>query len=149
MTNLPLDGVLAFMQALWAVAHGLQARSKRMQAELGVTGPQRLVIRVLAKFPRITVGEVARVLHVHPSTMTGVVWRLEQNRLVARHADVEDRRRARLDLTKAGQRVNRMREGTVEEAIDRALGRCSARDVEAAQRVLKAVAAELVAEDAG
>ena len=42
-----LGQTLDFMQRLWALDHSLQAASKRMETTMGVTGPQRLVIRVL------------------------------------------------------------------------------------------------------
>ena len=42
---------LDFMRLLWAVDHGLQQRSKRMAAEIGLTGPQRLVIRIAVVSP--------------------------------------------------------------------------------------------------
>ena len=35
---------MRFMQSLWALAHALEVRSKRMARTLGVTGPQRLVV---------------------------------------------------------------------------------------------------------
>ena len=37
---------------LWAVDHGVRRRSKQMAATLGVTGPQRLVIRLAARYPQ-------------------------------------------------------------------------------------------------
>ena len=46
-----LPDVLAFMQLLWGVVHGLEKVSKRMSAEIGVTGPQRLALRVIGLFP--------------------------------------------------------------------------------------------------
>ena len=44
-----LDPVLDFMRLLWSIEHGLQRLSKRMEAELGITGPQRLVLRVVGQ----------------------------------------------------------------------------------------------------
>ena len=55
----PLGDALAFMQLLWAVAHGLESSSKRMHAELGVTGPQRLVLRIVGHYKRIAAGQLA------------------------------------------------------------------------------------------
>src|SRR5262249_10104350 len=40
-----LDPVLDFMRLLWSIEHDLQRMSKRMKGELGITGPQRLVLR--------------------------------------------------------------------------------------------------------
>ena len=71
-----LPDVLQFMQVLWAVVHGLEQTSKRMRGRIGVTGPQRLVLRVVGLFPGLSAGDLATILHVHPSTLTGVIQRL-------------------------------------------------------------------------
>jgi len=42
-----LGPVLEFMKQLWAVDHGLQSLSKRMESRFGITGPQRLVVRIV------------------------------------------------------------------------------------------------------
>src|ERR1043166_1406830 len=38
---------LDFMRAVWALDHALRSRSKRMKREIGLTGPQRLVLRLV------------------------------------------------------------------------------------------------------
>jgi hypothetical protein len=48
-----LDDVLRFMQLLWALVHQMDKASKRMRQELGVTGPQRLVLRVVGLQPGV------------------------------------------------------------------------------------------------
>jgi MarR family transcriptional regulator, organic hydroperoxide resistance regulator len=137
-----LGSVLQFMQLLWAVDHGLQAVSKRMQRTLGVTGPQRLVVRVLGRLPGVSAGEVAAILHVHPSTLTGVLRRLEADGLVTRHADRADRRRTVLHLTAKGRRIDTVQVGTVEAAVRSALVGAS-RERVAASRLLARIAATL------
>lgn len=136
-----LPDVLAFMQALWSVVHGLDRSSKRMRGTLGVTGPQRLVLRVVGLFPGMTAGALANVLHVHPSTLTGVLQRLVKQGLISRHADPEDRRRAVLRLTHGGARVNARRRGTVESAVATALSGTSEGERAAAQAVMERLAA--------
>ena len=77
--SLPPPGeTLEFMRLLWAIDHGLQRRSKRMAKTLGLTGPQRLVVRMLGRYPGISAGQLAQVLHLHPSTLTGILRRLER-----------------------------------------------------------------------
>jgi len=139
--NLP--DVLQFMQLLWAVVHGLERTSKRMSSEIGVTGPQRLVVRVVGLFSGISAGELATILHVHPSTLTGVLERLVQQRLIVRVDHPRDRRRAVLRLTALGRRANKVRRGTVESAIAEALAGVSDRDRAAARRVLARLADHL------
>lgn len=141
-----LPDVLQFMQLLWAVVHGLERTSKRMAAEIGVTGPQRLVLRVVGLLPGLSAGDLAAIMHVHPSTLTGVIQRLVAQRLLARSADPRDRRRAVLRLTARGTRVNAVKHGTVEAAIAEVLDGVSLQDRAATRRVLERLAGHLRAE---
>jgi DNA-binding MarR family transcriptional regulator len=138
-TDLP--DVLQFMQLLWAVVHGFETTSKRMTSEMGVTGPQRLVLRVVGLFPGVSAGDLAAVLHVHPSTLTGVLQRLVAQRLLRRVDDPRDRRRAMLRLTARGARVNATTHGTIEAAVGQALDGGTVRDRAATRRVLERLAA--------
>jgi DNA-binding MarR family transcriptional regulator len=131
------------MQLLWAVVHGLDKTSKRMAKRVGVTGPQRLALRVVGLFPGVSAGDLAGVLHVHPSTLTGVLRRLTGQRLLERVDDPQDRRRAVLRLTTRGARVNAIRHGTVEATVAEALRGTSARDRAATRRVLARLARRL------
>src|SRR5687767_12305764 len=131
------------MQLLWAVAHGLESSSKRMHAELGVTGPQRLVLRIVGQHGRIAAGRLAEILHIHPSSLTGMLKRLEEAELLRRESDPFDRRRALLALTRRGLRLNDQRKGTIEAVVADALGKMSKERVASAKTVLKAIASAL------
>jgi DNA-binding MarR family transcriptional regulator len=138
-----LPDVLKFMQLLWAVVHGVEKSSKRMNGAIGVTGPQRLVLRIVGLFPGMSAGDVAAVLHVHPSTITGVLQRLVAQGLLCRVEDPGDRRRAVLRLTARGARVNGATRGTVESAVADTLQVVAAGDRAAASRVLDELARRL------
>jgi len=139
----PLGPVLSFMRALWGVNHGLESTSRRMKRSLGVTGPERMVIRLVGRYPAISAGELARILRVHPSTLTGLLKRLSRRGLVLRTADSSDARRALLTLTTKGAAVDKTRRGTVEAAVTAALESLPDRDVRVAQTVLDAIAAAM------
>lgn len=138
-----MPDVLQFMRLLWAVAHGLAMTSKRMASDIGVTGPQRLALRVIGLFPRISAGDLASILHVHPSTLTGVLQRLAARGLLRRVDDPRDRRRAVLGLTARGARLNVARRGTVESVVAEALDGVSARDRKTTRLVLERLARHL------
>ncbi|HMM34415.1 MAG TPA: MarR family transcriptional regulator [Thermoanaerobaculia bacterium] len=140
-----LGEALDFMKLLWRLDHALQTTSRRMAESVGVTGPQRLALRVVGRFPGITPGETAAVLRLHPSTVTVIVQGLERSGLVERSEDPADRRRTRLHATPAGRKVASATGGTVEEAVRRTLARVPPADLETAARVLSALAAELEA----
>jgi DNA-binding MarR family transcriptional regulator len=143
----PLGEVLEFMRLLWAVDHGLQSTSKRMEATLGLTGPQRLVLRLVGRFPGITAGRLAQIMHVHPSTLTGVLKRMEKRGLLERKSDPLDGRKALFALTEAGRSLDVPSEGTVENAVQRAISRMPRPRLTSAQEVLMALAEELGAGD--
>jgi hypothetical protein len=50
-TAVELDEALQFMRTLWETVHSLQKTSKRMSRTLGITGPQRLVVRAVGLAP--------------------------------------------------------------------------------------------------
>src|SRR5438477_12850275 len=113
----PLGAVLDFMRLLWAVDHSLQSASKRMESTFGITGPQRLVVRIVGRFPGIAAGRVAEILHVHPSTLTGILRRLETRGVLQRRIDPRDGRRALFGLTAKGRKLDTVKTGTVEQAV--------------------------------
>ena len=112
--DVDLPDVLQFMRLLLGNRPWRAARLEADAAAIGVTGPQRLALRVVGLFPDVSAGDLAAILHVHPSTLTGVIRRLVAQRLLVRAGD---RRRVRLRLTACGERVNRVRERTVEAIV--------------------------------
>lgn len=139
----PLGEVLDFMRLVWAVDHALQRRSKQVERTLGVTGPQRLVLRIVGRFPGISAGDLARLLHVHPSTLTGILVRLERHGSIRRRSDPRDRRRTLVGLTDRGRRLDVASEGTIEAAVAHALANASGAAVRAARELLVAIAESL------
>ena len=135
----------AMMRVLWALDHALQSASKRMESTFGMTGPQRLAVRIVGRFPGIAAGRLAEILHVHPSTLTGVLRRLEGRGILQRRPDPRDARRALFMLTAKGRKVDTIRTGTVEQAVRRVLLK-DPQKVSAAQEVLSSLSVEL---DAG
>ena len=118
-----LDSTLDFLRLLWSIQNCLQSTSKHMSARLGITGPQRLALRIVARFPGVAPKEVADLLHLHPSTITGVLQRLEDKGLLTRQRHATDGRRAHLHARPAAKRFTRSTRGTVEAAVACALGR--------------------------
>jgi DNA-binding MarR family transcriptional regulator len=131
------------MQVLWEVSHGLESESKRMLAALGVTGPQRLVLRIVGHHGRISAGGLAEVLRIHPSSLTGMLRRLERAALIRRESDPFDRRRTLVELTPRGMRLNDRRQGTIEAKLETALAKLPKPRIAAAKAVLRAIAGAL------
>jgi DNA-binding MarR family transcriptional regulator len=139
---------LEFLRLVWALDHTLAVASKRMRTRLGVTGPQRVALRLIGESPRIGAGELARAMVLHPSTVTGIVDRLVDGNLVSRDTHPDDRRRQQLTLTPAGERLVLRRDGTVEEAVRSALATLGPVDSVAVRKSLRVLIDALGGEDA-
>ena len=137
------DPVMEFLRLIWALDHNMHVTSKRMAGRHGITGPQRLVVRLIGQQPEVSGGELAHALHVHKSTITGIVQRLEGRGLVRRATDAADARRIRLTLTAAGRKVSGPLPGTVEAAVRRTLAASDSKTIDAARRVIERLAQEL------
>ncbi|MFN8064020.1 MAG: MarR family transcriptional regulator [Vicinamibacterales bacterium] len=140
-----LDAPLQFLQTIWQLEHALERASKRMEDTLGISGPQRFALRLIGAQQGITAGELATAMHLHPSTVTGIVQRLESRKLVKREANNADGRVAHLHLTAAGAKLNRpSARGTIEKAASTVLAQCSASQQKATAAVMDALTAELM-----
>ena len=137
-----LGPVREFMKQLWAVDHGLQTMSKRLESQHGITGPQRLVVRIVGRTPGISAGALAQILRMHPSTLTGILRRLETRGVITRKSDPNDARRALFMLTARGRKVDLLKTGTVESAVRRVLAKQPS-EASVAQKLLAALAFEL------
>ena len=138
-----LGRALEFLRLIWALDHGLQSRSKRMRGTIGLTGPQRLVIRIVSRYPGILAGELAAVLHLHPSTLTGILERLQRRRLLIRRTDDRDGRRAVIEVTRSGKRLDVPSMGTIEASVARALEAFPRAKLDATREVLAMLTHEL------
>lgn len=143
----PAGETLQFMQRMWDFVHALDVRSKRMAKSIGVTGPQRLVIRIVGQRPGQTASDIATMLGKHPSTLTGVLARLEARDLIKREVDPVDRRRARFTLTPGGKKINQLNKGTVEAATRRALGRVTPANIDTTLDLVGKLVEELTRDD--
>ena len=142
-TAYALGRALEFLERVWHVNHAMQRVSTRMLQELGVTGPQRLVIRCVGQHPGITSSQLAEVLHLDRGSVSAALNRLEAMRLLERRPDLEDGRRVTLHLTATGRKVDRPTKHTIEATVEQVINAASAADLEATGRVLAALAAAL------
>jgi DNA-binding MarR family transcriptional regulator len=140
--------VLEFMRLLWNIQHGLQRTSKWMETALGITGPQRLVLRIVIERPGLTPGELARIAHLHPSTITGILQRLVKKGLLRRARNPTDSRCIRLHARAAAADFVTAAPGTVESAVTRVLTRTQNHRLRSARAVLSAIA-DALADDRG
>jgi MarR family transcriptional regulator, organic hydroperoxide resistance regulator len=113
----PLGPALNFLRGVWEMNHALEKLSLNMAQRLGVTAQQRLVLRCVGKFPGVTAGQLATLLHLDPGTVSAALKRLEEKALLERRKDPN--------------------------AVTRMLGQVSAADLSATTDVLEKLTASL------
>lgn len=97
--QLDLDQQLCF--ALYAACHAMIRTYRPLLADTELTYPQYLTLLALWEDPEhpLAVGDIARRLHLEPSTLTPLLKRLETSGLVTRRRDPNDERRVLVAVT--------------------------------------------------
>jgi DNA-binding MarR family transcriptional regulator len=142
----PLGAALDFLQCLWRLDHSLEKLSSRMEKRFGITAQQRLVIRCVGKYPGMTAGQLAGVLHVDPGTVSAALRRLEDKQLIERRRDPRDKRRVTLGLSARGRALAQPSPCTVEHAVERLIRANTAADLAVSQGLLAQLTTFLDAE---
>jgi DNA-binding MarR family transcriptional regulator len=101
----------------------------------------------IAEHPGASVNELASLTFTHQSSVSVVVQRLVEQRLVVRKTAPEDRRRQSLGLTAEGRRVLRRAPAAVQERLIAAISTLPAADRRALARSLERVARAIAPED--
>lgn len=91
--------------ALRKVIRAIDLRSKQLSREVGLTGPQLLVMQNIGKQPGIMVREVANNINLSPATVTSILDRLEARGIAQRIRSTEDKRKVGVFLTEQGQQA--------------------------------------------
>lgn len=91
--------------ALRKVIRAIDLRSKQLNREVGLTGPQLLVMQSIGKVPGIMVRQIADNINLSAATVTSILDRLEARELVQRIRSTEDKRRVGVFLTDKGQEL--------------------------------------------
>jgi DNA-binding MarR family transcriptional regulator len=95
----------AVLDAVRRIVQALRESSRWSERSLGLSGAQLFVLQRLAEAPGISVNELAALTHTHQSSVSTVVTRLVERRLVRRTVSGADRRSVTLSLTAAGRRA--------------------------------------------
>jgi DNA-binding MarR family transcriptional regulator len=100
-----LDDQLCF--ALYSASRAFTRAYQPLLAELGLTYPQYAVMLVLWEKDDLSVSELGERLSLDSGTLTPLLKRLEEAKLVSRTRSEEDERVVRIALTAAGKKLER------------------------------------------
>jgi DNA-binding MarR family transcriptional regulator len=93
------------MLSLRRIIKLLQDYSQTVYSHFGITGPQLWALKTIYQNGSLSLGELSRRMFINPSTITGVVDRLERKKYVLRVRNEKDRRIVKVQLTPQGNRL--------------------------------------------
>lgn len=96
-----IDDLLCF--DLYAASRAVTACYRPVLAEMGLTYPQYLVVRLLSEGPPRPVSSLVHDLQLDHGTLTPLLRRLERAGLLTRTRSTADERVVDIDLTTAGR----------------------------------------------
>lgn len=89
--------------SLRKIIRAIDLHSKRLERESGLTGPQLLIMRLIATAGDMTAGVIAREVSLSQATVTSIIDRLERKGLLARERNTDDKRKVMVSLTTQGK----------------------------------------------
>lgn len=97
--------ILEIMQSLRRIFKAIQDYSHEVSDKFGITGPQLWALKTISQNENLSLSDLSRRMYLHPSTMTGLMDRLEKKGYVKRNRDQVDRRVIYLQLTAEGKKL--------------------------------------------
>ena len=98
--SLPLEEQV--IAALRRITRAIDLHSRVLLQKSGLTIPQLAALQAIKRLQPITVGALAKSIHLGPATLTGILGRLEKRGLVSRARGDRDRRSVVIELTEDG-----------------------------------------------
>ncbi|HXX33541.1 MAG TPA: MarR family transcriptional regulator [Thermodesulfobacteriota bacterium] len=95
------------MQSLRRIFKSIQDYSQEVSNKFGITGPQLWVLKIISGNENLSLGELSKRMYLHPSSITGLVDRLEKKGYMLRDRGQEDRRVIKVQLTSEGKKLVR------------------------------------------
>ena len=90
------------LKNLRRVIRAVDLYSRRLVTQTGLSGPQLICLRQLARAGAMQSGQLAREVNLSAATVCGILDRLEARGLVTRQRQLTDKRRVLVDLTTEG-----------------------------------------------
>ena len=103
--HLKLDNQICF--PVYALSREIMSRYRPLLDKLDITYPQYLVMLILWERQEQSVSQLGERLYLDSGTLTPLLKRLEQKRLVTRERSKEDERIVKIKLTSEGENLQK------------------------------------------
>lgn len=112
---------LRILRALRRITRSIALHSRQLSAGSNITAPQLVCLRTVIDKGPLTATSISREMHVSPSTVVGVLDRLEDKALVVRERSRTDRRIIFVSATDAGRELAANTPSPLQQKLSEAL----------------------------
>ena len=140
-------GIRKILDAFRRIVRDLRLSSREAERDAGIGGAQLFVLQALARGTAASLNELAERTHTHQSSVSVVVRRLLDRKLVASRSSRVDARRIELSLTPAGRRMLARCPEPTQVRLVEAIERLGASELAALTRGLGALVREMGIEE--
>lgn len=96
---------LRILQSLRRIIRAVEIHSRKLAQKYRITGPQLGCLLAIREFGPVTTTRLAHQVYLSPSTVVGIIDRLEEKGLVARQRSRADRRQVQIGITGEGEKL--------------------------------------------
>jgi len=119
---------LRILQSIRRIIRSAGLYSHKLAALHGVTVPQLVCLMKVAEMAPITIKALSKEVFLSPSTLVGIVDRLESKGLVERQRSTEDRRQVLLSVTEKGLELIARSPSPLHESLSDSVSRLTEHD---------------------
>jgi len=113
------------LRSLRRIIRAIDLYSRELKATCGLTVPQLVCLSAIVREKQITAVSLSHQVHLSPSTLVGILDRLEKNHLIRRERSFEDRRQVKITASEAGKDAFRKAPSPLQENLAIGLGNLS------------------------
>lgn len=105
------------LQSLRQIIRAIEIHSHKLVQDYKITGPQLNCLLALQEHETLTPTALAHIVYLSPSTIVGIVDRLEEKSLVDRSRSHKDRRQVQITITAAGRELAKSAPSPLQETL--------------------------------
>lgn len=135
------------LRSLRRIIRAVDLHSRKLMTRYQLTAPQLLCLQAIVDHGPLTAARIAEAVYLSPSTLVGILDRLERKGLIERVRDEDDRRLIKLTATQRGLELSKTAPSPLTGSLIRALRRLPDQDQESISRSLQRLVKFMEAED--
>lgn len=136
--------IRAALDAFRLIVQALRIGAREGERRAGLSSAQLFALQRIAEHPRASINDLAALTFTHQSSVSVVIQRLVERRLVAKVAAADDRRRQLLAVTARGRRSLQRAPAALQERLVAAVAALPATERRMLAKSLREIARRIV-----